>query len=93
MNACDWFSTCWLPLGFYDAYGLGKGRTDDKSLFWKWFLFLQQKNLGNKYTPFKQTRELTHKCPIGDKMNNWAFKIGDWGSEIGDWGIDWNWLE
>ena len=32
-------------------------------------------------------RELTHKCPIGDKMPNWAFQIVDWGLEIEDWGI------
>ena len=38
-------------------------------------------------------RELTHKCPIGDKMHNWPFQIGDWGLDIGDWGIGWNWLE
>ena len=36
----------------------------------------------------KQTfdiRELTDKRSIGDKMHNWAFKIGDWGLGIGDW--------
>ena len=38
-------------------------------------------------------RELTHKCPIGDKMHDWAFQIKDWVLEIGDWGIGWNWLE
>ena len=46
-------------------------------------------------------RELTHKCPIGDNMHNWAFQIGDWGLEIEDWrlgigeqaGIGWNRLE
>ena len=39
------------------------------------------------------TKGRVHKCPIGDKMHNWAFQIGDWGLEIGDWRIGWNWLE
>jgi len=40
-------------------------------------------------------RELTQKCPIGDKMHNWAFQIEDWGlgNRLELVGIDCNRLE
>ena len=42
-----------------------------------------------------RNRELTHKCPIEDKMHNWAFQIGDWGlgNRLELVGIDCNRLE
>ena len=33
------------------------------------------------------------KCPIGDRMHNWAFQIGYLGLEIEDWDIGWNRLK
>ena len=85
------YPVCWILWSriFWLDFDCNYNLFSDLLLFW----VLNDMNtmdfpIKNVLKKMKQTfdiRELTDKRSIGDKMHNWAFKIGDWGLGIGDW--------